>query len=70
MELVRVKDQAKKIAKTPEEIGYVVNQYIGVIDRLEVDNRDEIVRDYIRMCFLDVLTGNKDREKVIEDAKK
>lgn len=70
MELVRVKDQAKKIAKTPEEIGYVVNQYIDVIDRLEVDNRDEIVRDYIRMCFLDVLTGNKDREKVIEDAKK
>lgn len=61
MELVRVKDQAKKIAKTPEEIGYVVNQYIDVIDRLEVDNRDEIVRDYIRMCFLDVLTGNKDR---------
>ena len=70
MELVRVKDQAKKIAKNPEEIGYVVNQYSGVIDRLEVDNRDEIVRDYIRMCFLDVLTGNKDREKVIEDAKK
>ena len=61
LELVRVKDQDKRIAKTPEEIGYVVNQYIDVIDRLKVDNRDEIVRDYIRMCFLDVLTGNKDR---------
>ena len=61
LELVRVKDQDKRIAKTPEEIGYVVNQYIDVINRLKVDNRDEIVRDYIRMCFLDVLTGNKDR---------
>ena len=61
MELVRVKDQDKRIAKTPEEIEYVVNQYIARIDRLDVDNRDEIVRDYIRMLFLDVLTGNKDR---------
>ena len=61
LELVRVKNQDKRIAKTPEEIGYVVNQYIDVINRLKVDNRDEIVRDYIRMCFLDVLTGNKDR---------
>ena len=50
-----------KKSLTSEEIEYVVNQYIDVIDRLKVDNRDEIVKDYIRMCFLDVLTGNKDR---------
>ena len=61
LELVRVKDQDKRIAKTPEEIDSVVKQYIDIIDRLKVDNRDEIVKDYIRMCFLDVLTGNKDR---------
>ena len=61
MELVMVKDQEKRMTKTPEEIGYVVNQYICMIDRLNADNRDEIVRDYIRMLFLDVLTGNKDR---------
>lgn len=61
MEPVRIKDQDKRIARTPEEIEYVVNQYITRIDRLNVDNRDEIVRDYIRMLFLDVLTGNKDR---------
>ena len=61
LDLVKVKNQDMRIAKDPEEIEYVVNQYIGVIDRLKVDNRDEIVRDYIRMCFLDVLTGNKDR---------
>ena len=53
--------QDKRIAKTPEEIDSVVKQYIDIIDRLKVDNRDEIVKDYIRMCFLDVLTGNKDR---------
>ena len=61
MELVMVKDREKRIARTPEEIEYVVNQYISRIDRLNVDNRDEIVKDYIRMLFLDVLTGNKDR---------
>ena len=61
LELVMVKDRERRIAKTPEEIKTVVDQYITIIDRLNVSNRDEIVRDYIRMCFLDVLTGNKDR---------
>lgn len=61
LDKIMVIGQEKRIAKTPEEIKTVVDQYIARIDRLNISNRDEILKDYIRMCFLDVLTGNKDR---------
>ena len=61
LEKETVNGREERVAKTKEEIKTVIDQYITRIDRLNVDNRDEIVKDYIRMCFLDTLTGNKDR---------
>ena len=49
------------IAKTNEEIEFVINIFIRMIIKLNIENIDEIIRDYIRMCFFDCLTGNKDR---------
>ena len=49
------------LVKTNEEIEYVMDLFIRMIHKLNIENKDEIIRDYIRMCFLDCITGNKDR---------
>lgn len=54
-------NSVKYIAQSSEEIDYVVNLFIRMIKKLGLNNEEEIIRDYIRMCFLDTLTGNKDR---------
>ncbi len=51
----------KYIPRSPEEVEYAVNIFIRKLDKLNLHNKAEIVKDYIRMCFLDCLTGNKDR---------
>lgn len=43
------------------QIEYVINMFINKIKLLELPNQEEIIRDYIRMCFFDALIGNKDR---------
>ena len=55
------KDEKRYLAKTSVEIDYVINLFIRIIQKLNLENEEDIKRDYIRMCFLDSLTGNKDR---------
>ena len=43
------------------DIDYAINIFIRMIKKLNLNNKEEIIKDYIRMCFLDCLTGNKDR---------
>ena len=54
-------DCDRYLVKTNDEIEFVVSLFIRMINKLNIENKDEIIRDYIRMCFLDCLTGNKDR---------
>ena len=55
------KESTRYLAKSNDEIEYVVNLFIRMINKTNIENKDEIIKDYIRMCFLDCLTGNKDR---------
>ncbi len=43
------------------DIDYAINIFIRIIKKLNLNNEEEVIKDYIRMCFLDCLTGNKDR---------
>ena len=54
-------DRNHYVVKTSEEIEFVINIFIRMIDKLNIENKNEIIKDYIRMCFFDCLTGNKDR---------
>ena len=56
-----VKDEKKYYVNSKYEIDYAINVFVRIIKKLNLSNEDEIIRDYIRMCFLDCLTGNKDR---------
>lgn len=58
---IEVSGNTKYIVETPEQIVFAVNGFIDIIKKLNVSNEQEIVDDYIKMCFLDTLTGNKDR---------
>ena len=40
---------------------FAINIFINKLDMLHIDNKEEIIRDYIRMCYFDALIGNKDR---------
>lgn len=67
------RQELEPISKTPgseryilpdnseNQIEYVINMFINKIKLLELPNQEEIIRDYIRMCFFDALIGNKDR---------
>jgi hypothetical protein len=46
---------------SPEQIEFAINTFITKIHLLKPENEEEIIRDYIRMCFFDTLIGNKDR---------
>ena len=61
LETIVYNDQNHYLAKNNEEIEFVINIFIRMINKMNIDNKDEIIRDYIKMCFFDCLTGNKDR---------
>ena len=54
-------DTPRHIAQTEEEVDFVINLFIRIIKKLELSNQEKIIKKYIEMCFLDGLTGNKDR---------
>lgn len=45
----------------PEQMEFAINTFITKIQLLKLENEEEIIRDYIKMCFMDTLIGNKDR---------
>lgn len=61
LENIVYNNQNHYLIKTNDEIEFVVNLFIRMVDKLNPDNKDEIIKDYIRMCIFDCLTGNKDR---------
>lgn len=46
---------------SPEQMEFAINTFITKIQLLKLENEEEIIRDYIKMCFMDTLIGNKDR---------
>ena len=46
---------------SPEQMEFAINTFITKIQLLKPENEEEIIRDYIKMCFMDTLIGNKDR---------
>ena len=46
---------------SPEQMEFAINTFITKIQLLKPENEEEIIRDYIKMCFFDTLIGNKDR---------
>lgn len=56
-----IKGKTMSYAETPSQIDFAVSVFIRIIKKMKLSNENEIIRDYIRMCFLDSLTGNKDR---------
>ncbi len=58
---IEVNGKKKYVAQTPEEIDYAVTFFIRIINKMNINNKEEIIRGFIRMLFLDILTGNKDR---------
>ena len=54
-------NQTHHLVKTGEEMEFAINIFIRMIDKLNIENKNDVIKDYIRMCFLDCLTGNKDR---------
>ena len=53
--------KVKYILKTDEDIEYGLGNFIKIIKKMNIEDDFVIKRNYIRMCFLDSLTGNKDR---------
>ena len=47
--------------KDHDQMEFAIYIFINKLDMLNLDNKEEIVRDYIRMCYFDALIGNKDR---------
>lgn len=44
-----------------DQIDKVINIFIDRVKMMKLDNEEEIIEDYIKMCFFDILTGNQDR---------
>ena len=44
-----------------DQIEYALNTFINKVKMLKIPNEEEIIKDYIKMCFLDAVIGNKDR---------
>ena len=53
--------KVKYMLKTDEDIEYGLGNFIKIIKKMNLEDECVIKRHYIRMCFLDSLTGNKDR---------
>ena len=51
----------EKLKTDDTNIEFVINIFINRIKLFHLPNEDEIIKDYIKMCFLDALIGNKDR---------
>ena len=43
------------------QMEFAINIFINKLNMLNINNKEEITRDYIRMCYFDALIGNKDR---------
>ena len=51
----------EKLKTDDTNIEFVINIFINRIKLFHLPNEDKIIKDYIEMCFLDALIGNKDR---------
>ena len=51
----------EKYKVNDDNIEYIINIFINRIKVFHLPNEDEIIKDYIKMCFFDALIGNKDR---------
>ena len=44
-----------------EDIEYAINIFGVILSKLNLENEEDILKDYYKMCFFDAITGNKDR---------
>lgn len=53
--------ESPKLKANSEQIDYAIGSFIERVKFLGLPNEEEIIKDYVKMCFFDALIGNKDR---------
>ncbi len=51
----------KYLVSSEEGIDFVISIFIRLVKKLKLPDEEEIIKDYIKMCFFDSIIGNKDR---------